>query len=215
MPATKAVRPATNQTIIGHRAQRPARGRFLKKQAQRHHQTGGHQGRDQVLFVDQQAAFKDGVEDKDRLLGHAHVDLVDGAAKHGLAQSVEKVGDAQRGHQQGHAFLVDQVAQHPALDQVGKGQHEQRSHHKGQRIGHDLVVNADPVGNPFGKASHGQRCEQHHGALREIEDARGFENEHKAQRHQRIEHAGHQATKEGFEKKSHESILSVMCPGRR
>ena len=56
-----------------------------------------------------------------------------------------------------------------------------------------------PLRDPFGKARHGQRREQHHRALREVEDARGLEDQHEAQRHQRIQHARHQAADEGFQ----------------
>ncbi len=48
----------------------------------------------------------------------------------------------------------------------------------------------DPRGNAFlVQPDQRQRREHHHDALREIEDARGFVDEHEAERDQRIEHA--------------------------
>jgi ribosomal protein S8E len=41
--------------------------------------------------------------------------------------------------------------------------------------------------------------EQHHRALREVEHAGRLEDQHEAQRHQRIEHAGEQPADEDFE----------------
>ena len=45
---------------------------------------------------------------------------------------------------------------------------------------------------PFVQADQRQRREDDHDALREIEDARGFVDQHEAQRDQRVEHAGDQ-----------------------
>ncbi len=96
--------------VVGHGAQGATGAGFLEKHRQRGHQHGGDQGGHHVLLVDQHATFKDAVEHKDRVFGHAHVDLVDVAAKQGLAETVDEVGDAQGGHEQRHAFLVGQVA---------------------------------------------------------------------------------------------------------
>ena len=38
---------------------------------------------------------------------------------------------------------------------------------------------------------------------RKVEDAGSLVNQHKAQRHQRIQHAGHQAAQQSFQEKSH------------
>jgi hypothetical protein len=53
----------------------------------------------------------------------------------------------------------------------------------------------DLAGEP-GKRQGGK---QHHGALGEVEHAGSLEDQHEAQRHQRIEHAGEQAADQGFE----------------
>ena len=179
--------------IVGHGAQRAPGGRLLEKDAQRHHQQRRNEGGDEVLLVDQDAAFENALQHHHRFFRHADVDLVDAAAEDGLADAVEHIGDAQRRHQQRRAFLVDQVAQHQAFDQPGHCEHHQNGHREGQHVGHEQVVDAQPLRDPFGKARHRQGGEQHHRALGEIEHAGGLENQHEAQRHQRVQHAAHEA----------------------
>ena len=87
---------------------------------------------------------------------------------------------------------------------------------RGQQVGHQLALKPQPLRDPFGKARHRQRGEQHHRALGEVEDARCLEDQHEAQRHQRVQHAGHQAADQGFQKEGHVlSLLSGWCRGRR
>ena len=52
------------------------------------------------------------------------------------------------------------------------------------------------------EAGDGECREQHHRALGKIEDAGGLEDQHEAQRHQRIEHAGQQAADQGFKERA-------------
>ncbi len=63
-------------------------------------------------------------------------------------------------------------------------------------------VEAGRLADPFGEARHRERREQHHRALREIEHAGGLEDQHEAERDQRIQHAGHQAAEQGFEEEA-------------
>jgi hypothetical protein len=89
------------------------------------------------------------------------------------------------------------------------------THHgdgEGQDVGQEQIVHAQPAGYPLGKARHGQRGEQHHRALGKIEHAGGLENQNEAQRHQRIQHAAHQAAKQGFKKKSHVRLPQWLAP---
>ena len=58
----------------------------------------------------------------------------------------------------------------------------------------------DDERHELGKPRKRQRGEQHHRALREIEHAGGLEDQHEAERDQRIEHAGQQAADQHFEK---------------
>src|SRR3990167_5674536 len=198
--------------VVGHGAQCAAGRGFLKEHRQQGHQRGGNGRSNHVFLVDQDAALEHRVERKNGLLGHAHVDFVDVATKQRLAQAFKKVRDAQCGHQQRGTFLVDQVAQHQLFNQPGHHEHDGARNHEGGQVGHDGVVDAGPLGDPFGKAGHGQRCKQHHRALREVEHARSLVDQHKAQRHQRIQHAGHEAADEGFQKECHELFSrSVAC----
>ena len=58
----------------------------------------------------------------------------------------------------------------------------------------------------FDQADEGQRREQHHRALREIEHARGLVDQHEADRDQRIHDAGQQAADQHFDE---EQIVEV------
>ena len=104
IPATRATKPATLQTMTQMRFSgmpmdcaawwssatarraRPVAG-LLEEQAQHGHQRGGNDRGDEVFLVDQDAALEDALEQEDRVLGQADVDLVDVAAEDGLARS--------------------------------------------------------------------------------------------------------------------------------
>ena len=180
--------------VIGHRTQRTACAGFLEKQRQSNHQHGRNHSRIHIFQVDQHTAWKNRVQQKDGLFGHAHIDLVNVAAKNSLAQTIDEVSDAQRGHEQSHAFLVDQVTQDQALNEPGQQKHQSGRQTKGDDVAQNLVVQTQYARHPFGKTSHGQSRKQHHRALCEIEHARRFENQHEAECHQGIQHAGHEAT---------------------
>ena len=167
-------------------------------------------------MVDHDAAFKGFFESHQRFFGHANVDLVNVAAKNGLAHTVQEIGNAQSGHQQGGAFLIDQMTQHQILNDPRHDEHDGCSQCKGNQVGRHRTGDACIRRNPFSKTRHGQGCKQHHRALRKVEHTRGFVNEHEAQGHQGIEHAGHQTANQGFKKKSHFAVLvlSVKCPNR-
>ncbi len=203
--------------VVGHRAQRAPGAGLLEEQAERAHQQRGDAGGVDVLQVDEHAAGEGALHEEDRVLGHAHVDGVDVRAEQGLAQAVEEVGDAQGGHEQRHALLVDQVAQHEALDQPGHHPHQRGGQHEGDGVGQHEAFDADPLRHPGREARHCQRGEQHHRALREVEHPRGLEDQHEAQRHQGVQHAGHEAAEERFEEEGHGYICSISgsCRGRR
>ena len=184
--------------VVRDRAKGAPCGGFLEKHTQQSNQHSGNQCGVKVFFVDQNAALKYPFERHDGLFGHANVNFVNVAAKNGLTKAVQKVADAQGGHQQGGAFLVHQVAQNQALNHPGHHKHDEASDQESQHIGHQARRHARPFGNPFGKPRHGQCREQHHRPLREVKDARGFEDQHKAQCDQRIQHAGHQAAQQSF-----------------
>ena len=179
--------------IVRHCPQGASGAGFLKKHAQQAHQHGGNHGGVQIFLVEQDASLKHTFKCDHRVFWHTHVNLVDVTAKNGLPHAVEKVANAQSRHQQGGAFLVDQMAQHHPLNQPGHHEHHRTRRQKSGDVGKDRVGNASPGRNPLGKARHRQRRKQHHGALRKIEHARRLVDQHKAKRHQRIQHASHQA----------------------
>jgi hypothetical protein len=57
--------------------------------------------------------------ERDGILRHADVDLVDVVAEQGLARAFEEVGDAERRHQERDALLVDELAEDELLDKPG------------------------------------------------------------------------------------------------
>ena len=83
---------------------------------------GGHE----ITRVDQQPSREHVLEQEDRILGQAEIDLVDVAAPQGLAETVEEIGDAERRHEQDDAFLVHEMAQHQAFDGIGEQAHDGR-----------------------------------------------------------------------------------------
>ena len=62
----------------------------------------------------------------------------------------------------------------------------------------------------LGETGERQRGEQHHGALREIEHAGGLEDQHEAERDQRVEHAGEQAADQGFQDGAQHRVNGLM-----
>ena len=189
--------------VIGHRAQGSSGDRLLEKQCQQaHQQCGNHRGV-QVFLVDQNTARKHRLQHDHRVLGHADIDGIHIATENRLPDAVQKIADAQGRHQQGRAFLVHQMAQCQAFDQPGHHKHHRPGTDEGQQIDHKLVVQPGVHRQPLGKTRHRQRRKQHHGALRKVEHARGLVDQHKAQCHQRIQHAGHQAAEQSFKEKTH------------
>jgi hypothetical protein len=71
--------------------------------------------------------------------------------------------------------------------------------------------NASANGTPLlVQADEGQRREQQHGALGEVEHAAGLVDQHEADGHQRIHGAGEQAAEQGFE----EEFIRAQCTPR-
>jgi hypothetical protein len=193
--------------IVGDRAQGAPGGRLLEEQREHGDEDGGDQRGGEVFLVDENSAGKSLLEEKDRLLRQADVDLVDVIAEEGLARAFEEVVDAERGHQQRDALLVDELAQHQSLHRPGHRHHHQRGAGEREHVVDELVVEPREVRQPLGEPRHRQRGEEDHRALREIEDARGLEDQDEAERDQRIEHADHQAAEQRFEERSHQCTV--------
>ena len=128
-------------------------------------------------------------QDHQRRLGQASVDLVDVTAPERLAEAVEKVRDAQRGHQQHDGILVDEMTQHQAFDQPGQHRHDADRERRRRPA----------AASPRTMRATDERREQHHRTLREIEHARGLEDQNEAERDQRIHDARHQSAQQHFD----------------
>jgi hypothetical protein len=77
------------------------------------------------------------------------------------------------------------------LDGHAEHRHDQERDDKADEEGNAVLENADEC----------QRREQHHRALREIEDTRGLVDHDKADRDQRIHDPGQQAADQDFQEK--------------
>ena len=63
------------------------------------------------------------------------------------------------------------------------------------------------------QADEGERGEEHHRALREVEHARRLVDQHEAERDERVHHAREQAADQHFEEEGHaRAVLSAPTP---
>ena len=126
-------------------------------------------------------------------------DLVDVAAPDRLPEALEKIGDPERRHEQDDPFLIDETAQHQELDRIGKRDHDR-----------DRQCEREDERHELGEPRERQRGEQHHRALREVEHARGLEDQHEAERDQRVEHAGQKPADQRFQHRADHGALSPL-----
>jgi hypothetical protein len=174
--------------IVGDSAKRPARRGLLEEDPQRHDEKPGDERGHRVFHVHEQPALERSVEDDLRFLGHADVERVDVASPDRLAEPIEEVRHAERCHEEDDAFLVHERAQHQALDEPCQHHHDRER--EGER-GDERHLLHEPHER--------ERGEEHHRALREIEDARGLEDEHEADGDEGVENAGHQSAQHDLE----------------
>ncbi len=111
-----------------------------------------------------------------------------------LGQTLDDERQAEGGHEQGDLRTIDQRPQHQPLDQQRPDHHHRHRQQQGQGKGHAVLVQADE----------GQRGEQQHRALGEVEHAAGLVDQHEADGDQRIQGAGEQAAKQGFQEEGHQ-----------
>ena len=162
--------------IVGNGPQCPTDLGVLEKKGEGGDQRACNGGGDEVELVDEHPA------DDQRRLRDADVERMHIAAPDELAKTVEEKGQADRSHKQDDRLLIDERAQHQALDSDREQDH---------------YCSGDDEGAPdrhaaFEQPDEGQRGKQHHRALGEVEHARGLEDQHKAQCHQRVHDAGEQ-----------------------
>ncbi len=169
---------------VGDRAQRPSDPGLLEEHGEdRDHQRGDDRRGDVELLQRHEAAQRLELDGAGRQIELASDHDLRIAAEHQLAEPDEKIGDAERRHEQDDVGLIDQRPQHQALDCDRQHQHDHHGERQRQERRHAALVEADER----------QRREHHHDALREIEHARGLEDQHEAERDERIEHAADQA----------------------
>ena len=83
------------------------------------------------------------------------------AAEHELAETDEKISQAEGGHEENDVGLIDQRPQHQPLDAVGEHKHDDDGERERDKRRHAVLVQSDER----------QRGEHHHDALGEIEHA--------------------------------------------
>src|SRR5262249_19262649 len=174
--------------VVGDGPQRPADPSYLKEDRQRQHHYGADGRGNELGRIDQQPAGKDRLQNEDRIRRQPQPDLVDVAAPEALPEAFEKVRDPERGHEQDDSFLVDQAAQDQEFDRIGERNHDQNGEGEGEDQRHEL-----------GQPRKRQRRKQHHRPLREVEHPRSFEDQYEAERHERVEHPGHEAADQRLE----------------
>src|SRR5690606_7670052 len=77
--------------VVGHRPQGTAGGGLLEEHRQHGHQYHRHDGGEDVVAVDQDAALEHRLEDEQGILGDAQVDPVDVRAPYRLAEAIQEV----------------------------------------------------------------------------------------------------------------------------
>jgi hypothetical protein len=107
-----------------------------------------------------------------------------GCRRRRLAEPDQEIGEPEGRHEQDDVGLVDQRPQHDALDRRPRA----------ANITPSVRMTARKAGTPFlVESDQRQRREHHHDALREVEHAGRLEDQHEAERDQRVEHAGDEA----------------------
>src|SRR5262249_58490135 len=162
--------------IVGHGPQRAADARALEEDREHGHQHGGGGGRGHLELIDLHARHHE------RPIGDADVELLDVGAPQQLAEALEEEVEADGGHEQDDRLLVHQRPKHDTLDHEREDDHHGHREHERRRHRHAALH----------QSHQRERREQHHHALREVEDAGGFEDQNEAERDQRV----HQAREE-------------------
>ena len=179
--------------IVGDGAQRAAGLGALEEQRQPGDQHGRDHPAPDVDLADQDAAVERLVEQEPGVV-RKQPQRIDVGAEQQLRAAFDHEGDADGGHEQDQAVLVDQRAEHVALHQERRDRHDDAGE---QQPDDDRGPEREALGHEQVERAHQREAgEQHHRALREVEHAGGLEDQHEAQRDQRIEHAGEKAADE-------------------
>ena len=190
-PATSATKPAAVQTVrpdqrqaqadrerrelvVGDGAEGEADAGAAEEGGQHRDHRAGDRRRDEVEGGDEDAG------DLERHVGDAEVEPVHLGAPEELRRALDDVGEAERRHEQGHRRAVDQRPQHGALDARSRAPPSRRAWRRAPPANGNAVLD---------QADEGQRREEHHRALREVEHARGLVDQHEADRDQRVHDA--------------------------
>jgi hypothetical protein len=106
-----------------------------------------------------------------------------------LRQAFEHEGEADGRHEERDLRLVDERPQHDALGGDAERDHD----------GEGDEQRKPEVPAALDQRHVGERGEEHHRALREVEHARGLVDEDEAERDERVHHPGEQAADQHFD----------------
>src|SRR5688572_1549131 len=147
--------------IVGDGAERAANARALEEDGEHGHQDGGGAGGGHLQLVHLDAGHHH------RAVGDADVQPLDVGAPQHLAEPLEEEVQPDGRHEQDDLLLVDERPQHDPLDRERQRDHDRHRQQQRDRHRHALLHEADES----------QGGEQHHRALRKVEDAGRLEDE--------------------------------------
>ena len=213
--------------VIRHGPQGAALFGILRERNQRGHQNDRHNRRRDIEVVDKEPVAKSlKSREVDPLvdpLRQAHVELLDIRPPHNVAHAFQHEGQTDGRHEQQDRLLIDQVSEDEPLHRPGQRHHHHHGQQNRQQSRHmpSEMVDIRPEYRvdqmrkrhlPLHDPHQSQRRKKRHHALRVVEDARGLEDQHEAQRDQSIKHPRHQPIQRHLHRKEklvrHQPLLS-------
>jgi hypothetical protein len=168
----------------------------VKEQAQHDHEDRGRRRREQI-----ELAHHDAVDLEGRV-GDAELEAVDLGSPQRLSEALEHEAEAERRHEQRDGRPIDERTQDDLLDREREHEH-----------GHERDAERRPEAEAtLDEAHERQRREEHHRALREVEDARGLVDEDEADGDHRVHDPGEQAAHEHLDEERHDYAAASSAP---
>jgi len=164
--------------------------RVLLKKIDSDDQDAGGGRRHQIELADLDVA------EFDRCVDDTEIEFVDARSHRDLGQSLDHERKPEGRHEQRDLRLVDQRTQHDALHGNRDRDHDRKREQRGKPEVDVLLA----------QGHEGQGGAQHHRALGEVENAGRLEDQHEADRDQRIHHARQQAADQSFDKEVHDVL---------
>ena len=203
------------QVVVGNRPECATGLGTLEEDREARDQNAGDKAAPDIQLVDQNSTGKEIFKQEPSVRRKQPQGVSIGTEDH-LRRTLEDECHADGGHEQREAVLVDKRSDHEPLDQPGRYRHD-----------HGSEADADDDRSPKREAPGHQEVEranqrkpgeQYHCALGKIKDTGCLEDQHEAERDQRVQHAGHQSADQDFEKltqRDHAMLLNARRRDRR